>query len=143
MDAKQIIMNYTVPPGLDDLETLAQAILEVMPDELVEYIENLSVVVEDFPDDATQSDMDVDDPYELLALYRSASELTPGVNKKQADGDDILLLFRRPILDVWCENCEDITGLLREVMIEEIARAHDFSDGDIDDMTSRHYQQIL
>jgi len=143
MDAKQIIMNYTVPPGLDDLETLAQAILEVMPDELDEYIDGLSVVVEDFPDDATLSDMDVDDAYELLALYRSGSEVTPGVNKKLADGDNILTLFRRPILDVWCENCEDITGLLREVMIEEIGRANEFSDSDIDDMTSRHHQQIL
>ena len=143
MDAKQIIMNYTVPPGLNDFETLAQAILATMPDELLEHVESLSVVIEDFPDDAIQSDMDVDDPYELLALYRSGNEVTPGVKKKTAEDDDVLVLFRRPILDVWCENCEDITGLLREVMIEEIARAHDFPDGEIDEMTSRHYQQVL
>ena len=143
MDAKQIIMNYTVPPGLNDFETMAQAIFETMPDELLEHVENLSVVIEDFPDDATQSDMDVDDPYELLALYRSGNELSPGVQKKTAEEDDVLVLFRRPILDVWCESCEDISALLREVMIEEIARAHDFPDSEIDDMTSRHHQQIL
>ena len=143
MDAKQIIMNYTVPPGLNDFETLVGAILETMPDELVEHCEDLSVVVEDFPDDATQADMELDDPYELLALYRSGRELSPGVEKKDADNEDALVLFRRPILDVWCENCEDITGLIREVMVEEIARAHDFSDAEIDEMTSRHHQQVL
>jgi predicted Zn-dependent protease with MMP-like domain len=143
MDAKQIIMNYTVPPGLNDFETLVGAILETMPDELVEHCEDLSVVVEDFPDDATQADMELDDPYELLALYRSGRELSPGVEKKDADNEDALVLFRRPILDVWCENCEDITGLIREVMVEEIARAHDFSDAEIDEMTSRHHQQAL
>jgi len=143
MDAKQIIMNYTVPPGLSDFETLAQAILEVMPDELQEHVEDLGIMVEEFADDAMQSDVGVDDPYELLALYRSASDLSPGVQKKQPDGDDILILFRRPILDLWCESCEDITALLREVMIEEIARAHDFPDNEVDEMTSRHHQQIL
>ena len=143
MDAKQIIMNYTTPPGLNDFETLAAAILESMPDELEEHCEDLNVVVEDFPDDATQADMELDDPYELLALYRSGSELSPGVEKKGADDEDTLILFRRPILDVWCENCEDITALIREVMIEEIARAHDFPDDDIDEITSRGNEQIL
>ena len=143
MDAKQIIMNYTTPPGLNDFETLAASILQVMPDEIEEHCADLSIIVEDFPDDGTQSDMDVDDPYELLALYRGGNEVTPGVQKKQADSDDALVLFRRPILDLWCENCEDLTALIREVMIEEIARAHEFPESEIDEMTSRHHQQIL
>lgn len=143
MDAKQIIMNYTTPPGLNDFEVLATAVLEVMPDELLEHCADLEIVVEDFPDDATQADMEIDDSYELLALYKSGSEVSPGVEKKASEDKDVLVLFRRPILDVWCENCEDLTVLIREVMIEEIARAHDFSDGDIDEMTSRHHQQIL
>ncbi|MFK7838786.1 MAG: metallopeptidase family protein [Bdellovibrionales bacterium] len=141
MDAKHIIMNFTVPPGLNDFETLIQSCLEAMPDEILEFINNLEIVVDDFPDDAIQSDMDIDDPYELLALYRSGSEVSPGIEKKQSDSEDILSLFRRPILDVWCENCEDITTLLRDVIIEEVARAHNFSDAEIDDMTRRHHQQ--
>lgn len=143
MDAKQIIMNYTTPPGLNDFETLAEAILQAMPDELNEHCEDLSVVIEDFPDDATQADLELDDPYELLALYRSGKELSPGIEKKTSEDEDTLILFRRPILDVWCENCEDITGIIREVMIEEIARAHDYPDDEIDDMTSNVRQQIL
>ncbi len=137
MDAKQIIMNYTTPPGLNDFETLVGAILESMPSELSEYCGDISIVIEDFPDEATQADMELDDPYELLALYRSGKELSPGVEKKTTSDEDQLILFRRPILDVWCENCDDITVLIREVMVEEIARAHDFPDEEIDNMMRR------
>ncbi len=143
MDAKQIIMNYTTPPGLNDFETLAVSALDALPDELIQCSENLRIAVEDFPDDATMTDMGVEDVYELLAVYKSAKELTPGVEKKQNSGDDSLFIYRRPILDLWCENCDDLSLLLREVMIEEIARAHDFSDDDIEDMTSRHHQQMF
>ena len=143
MDAKQIIMNYTTPPGLNDFETLATTLLQAMPDELVDKCEDVDVVVEDFPDEAMQADLDLDDPYELLAFYKSGKELSPGIEKKTADEDDTLVLFRRPILDIWCENCEDLTSLIREVMIEEIAKALEFSEGEIDEMNSRHYQQLL
>lgn len=143
MDAKQIIMNYTTPPGLNEFETLIGAIMQAMPEELAAQCENLSVSVEDFPDDAIQTDMELDDPYELLALFRSGNEVSPGIEKKTADSDDMLIIFRRPILDLWCENCEDITNLLREVMIEEIAKNFDFSEDEIDEMTSRHHQQLL
>ena len=79
----------------------------------------------------------------MLALYRNGSEVSPGIEKKEADDDDTLFLYRRPILDVWCENCEDITSLIREVIIEEIGKALNFSEEEIDEMTSRHHQHLL
>ena len=143
MDAKQIIMNYTTPPGLDDFATLADMVLQSLPEELEEQSEDLQIVIDDFPDDAVQADLDLDDAYELLALYRKGSEVSPGIEKKEADDDDTLFLYRRPILDVWCENCEDITSLIREVIIEEIGKALNFSEEEIDEMTSRHHQHLL
>ena len=143
MDAKQIIMHFTTPPGLNDFETIAQAVIEGMPDELEEYCDDLQILVEDFPDEVMQSDLEVDDPYELLALFRSGKELSPGVEKKEGKEEDVLLLFRRPILDLWCENCEDITALIREIIIDEVARANDFNDDEIEEMSGRHNQQVL
>lgn len=143
MDAKQIIMNYTTPPGLNDFEILATTLLQAMPEELAEQCGDLAVLVEEFPDEAMQADLELDDPYEILALYRSGKELSPGIEKKTANDDDTLVLFRRPILDIWCENCEDLTALIREVMIEEIAKALEFSEAEIDEMNGRHYQQML
>ncbi len=144
MDAKQIIMTYTAAPNMDDLLVLANEILDVaIPEELQEFCETLVLQMEDFPEDTVQRDLRVDDPYELLALYKSGAEISPGVEKKGANDDDVLILYRRPILDMWCESGEDLTVLLRHTIIEELAQNFEFTDDEIDEFTSRHYQGML
>lgn len=142
-DRDQIIMNFSVPPGADDIEVIAVAALASMPDELAEYCENLAVKVEEFPDDAIQHDMELEDPYELVALYHSGSQIAPGVTKKTANDDDVLLIFRRPLLDVWCETGEDLNILIRQVLIEEIGHNFEFSEEDIEEMVQRHIQGLI
>lgn len=138
MNQHRIIMNFTMPPGLDDLETMAAEICAGLPEELDVHCENLSVRVEDFPDEALQMEQELEDPYELVALYRSGKEISPGVQKKVANDDDVLFIFRRPLLDLWCETQDDLSMLLREVIIEELATSFDFSEDEIAEMAARH-----
>lgn len=143
MDQKQIIMNFSVPPGLDDIAVMAKEILESFPEELVEFCEDVVIEVEDMPDEVTEQDLDLEDPYELILLYKNGKQVSPGIEKKVANDDDVLVIFRRPLLDMWCETGEDLAAVLRQAMIEEIGSVHDFSDEEIDEMTSRHYQGML
>ncbi len=143
MDQHRIIMNFSAPPALDDIETIAKDILTSLPEEILEYCETLAVQVEDFPDDVIQSEMELEDPYELVALYRSGKEISPGVERKVANDDDVLILYRRPILDLWCEAQDDLTSLIREIMIEELGNNFDFSEEEIEEMTARHHQGML
>ena len=136
-------MNFSAPPSLDDIETIAAQLLENLPEEILECCETLAVQVEDFPDDATQAEMEIDEPYQMVALYRSGKEISPGVERKVANDDDVLFLYRRPILDLWCDTQEDLTNLIREVMIEELAQNFDFSEDEIEEMTARHHQGML
>ena len=138
-----IIMNFAAPPSIDDVDGIARQVLETLPDELAESCEDLTLKIEEFPDETLEQDMGLESPYDLLALYRSGNELAPGVQKKNLQDDDTLILFRRPILDLWCETCDDLSNLVREVMIEEIARAHDFSDEDIRKILKAHHQGLL
>jgi predicted Zn-dependent protease with MMP-like domain len=138
-----IIMNFSAPPSVDDIETIAKELLETLPEELAECCETLAVQVEDYPDDATMAEMELEDPYEIVALYRSGKEISRGVERKVANDDDVLLLYRRPILDLWCEMHEDLTSLIREVMIEELAQNFDFSEDEIEEMTARHHQVMF
>lgn len=137
MDCKQIIMNFTTPPSLDDLEVIAKDAMELIPAELSRFCEDLEIKVEDFPEDSVLEDMQIDDPYELVAVFRSGSEIAPGIKKKVSTEDDALLLYRLPILDLWCETGEDLSALVRQAIINEIAQNFDFSDEEIDDMTRR------
>lgn len=140
---QQILMNFTCAPMDDDILSIANAQLENMPDDLADHCEELTIVVEDLPDEATESDLELDDPYELLSLYKAGKELSPGVEKKVANDDDILILYRRPLLDSWCETGEDLTQIIRDTMIEEIANHFEFSDDDIENMSAQHYQGML
>lgn len=135
---QEIIMNFSTPPTADDLVILTRQTLEVLPEELSSRCENLVLIVEEFPDDAVAQDLDIESPYELLALYHSGKEISPGVQKKIANGEDKLVLYRRPILDVWCESGDDLGVLVREIVIEELARGLEFSDDDIQDMIVRY-----
>ncbi|MCD8563126.1 MAG: metallopeptidase family protein [Alphaproteobacteria bacterium] len=140
-EVQKIIMNYTTPPTHEDLEVLAAECLLNLPDELHEYADGLAVAVEDLADESVAHDLD--DPYEMIALYKSGSEISPGVVKKMANDDDVLMLFRRPLLDLWCETCDDLSVLVRQIMIEEIGRHFEFSDDEIDEMVARHFQGLF
>lgn len=143
MEQHRIIMNFSAPPSTEDVETIAGEILATLPEEILEYCENLAIQVEDFPDEATQAEMELEDPYELVALFRSGKEISRGVQRKVANDDDVLLLYRRPILDLWCETQEDLTNLIREIMIEELGNNFDFSEDEIEEMTARHHQGMF
>ena len=142
-DQQRIIMNYTVPPSAEDLEVMAASALEHMPEELSEYCEGLAVQIEDLADELIEQELELETAFDLPALYRSGKEISPGVEKKTANDDDILILYRRPILDLWCESEDDIAAIIRQVMIEEIARHHDFSDEDIEELSETHYQGMF
>lgn len=137
MDAKQIIMNYSVPPSADDLEAMAAAVVEGLPEELISGCEDLVVSVEEFPDEATEQELELEDPYELLVLFRSGKEISPGVERKMADEDDSLVIFRRPFLDLWCESGDDLTGLLHQVIAEELGKNFNFSEDEIDEIAEQ------
>ena len=136
-------MNFTVPPSPDDLEAIAQDVLANLPEELLEFCDGLALQIEDIADEALEDELDLDDPFELVALFRSGKQISPGVESKVANDDDILILFRRAILDMWCESGEDLTQVVRDVMIEELGSNFDFSEDEIEDMSKRHHQGLL
>lgn len=143
MDQQRIIMNFSVPPSTDDLEVIARDALDNLPEEILDLCEALSIAIEDFPDEATEAELEIDDSYELMALYRSGKQISPGVERKVANDEDVLVLYRRPILDMWCETGDELSQVVRDVMIEELGNNFDFSDDEIEEMARRHYQGML
>lgn len=143
MDRRQIIMNFTVPPSAEDLAVIARDALDSLPEELLEFCEDLDLSVEDMAEDAIAAELGFDDPFELFALFRSGGEISPGVERKTTKEDDTLFLFRRPILDLWCESGEDLGVTVRQIMIAELGQNFDFSEEEIDEMTRRHCQTLL
>lgn len=120
-----------VPPSLDDLERMAKAALAGIPAELRRHIENVVMRVDEFPDAETEAEMGLETPFDLLGLYRGVSIGHKSVIATP-DDVDMIFLYRRPILDYWCETGEELADVIRHVLIHEIGHHFGFSDDDME-----------
>ena len=124
-------------PSLDEFAALAEAALQALPARFRELVGEVEMRVEDFADDEVLDDLGIEDPFELSGLYqgvdlshRSVFELQPGPSR--------IHLYRRPILDEWCERGDVALGqLISHVLVHEIGHHFGLSDADIDAIESQ------
>ncbi|CAA7614942.1 conserved hypothetical protein [Magnetospirillum sp. LM-5] len=129
----RLIPPHSVPPSLDDLETIAQAAFAEIPAELRAYAADIIIRVEDFPDEEVEQEMELESPFDLLGLYRGVSMADQSFTETQPRSDvDMIFLYRRPLLDYWCETGEDLSGLVKHVLIHEIGHHFGLSDDDME-----------
>ena len=124
-------MSERTPPTLGDIEELANRALGSIPRRLKQHIGAVMIRVEEFPDEETEEAMGLDSPFDILGLYRGTSLLHKSVSYPRPNVD-MIFLYRRPILDYWCETGEDLARLVRHVMIHEIGHHFGFSDEDME-----------
>lgn len=132
LERRRIVMNFSTPPGQDDLHAVAVTVLDNFPDELAAFIEDMDLLVEEFAPREVMDELDIDSEYDLLAVYRDQAEKIPGVVAKNTHDARRLTIYRRPCLDLWCDTEEDLVALIRNVIISEIAQSNGFSDEEIE-----------
>ncbi|MGH6912658.1 MAG: metallopeptidase family protein [Geminicoccales bacterium] len=124
---------YAEAPDLAAVDALARQAIGTIPEPLRQHVRNVVIQVRDFPDDATLDEMDCETPFDLLGLYRGIALGEKGVSHVPHDVD-LIFLYRRPILDYWCETGEDLAVIVRHVIIHEIGHHFGFSDEDMERM---------
>lgn len=121
---------YNLPPSAEDIGDLADRALAAIPSRLRARVRGVSILVEDAADDDTLRELGLENGWELTGLYR-------GTPLGEKDGGavphapDLILLYREPILLEWIETGGDLFGLVRTVLIHEIAHHFGFSDAEI------------
>ena len=123
-------MPDRLPPSLADLEELAQRALDTIPRRLKQHLGPVVIRVEEFPDEETEETMGLDSPFDILGLYRGVALPHKSISDPRPDLD-LVFLYRRPILDYWCETGEDLASVVRHVLIHEIGHHFGFSDEDM------------
>ena len=124
------------PPNLAEMEAIARDALATIPDELRRHVDGVVIRIEDFPDASTQREMRLDSPFDLLGLYHGVSLDRKSVTETPEDVD-MIFLYRRPLLDYWCETGEDLVHVVRHVLIHEIGHHFGFSDADMQHIEDR------
>ncbi|HEX2114592.1 MAG TPA: metallopeptidase family protein [Alphaproteobacteria bacterium] len=120
-----------LPPSLADLEALATEALRTIPEVLRQHVRDVVIQVQEFPDEETEREMDLETPFDLLGLYRGV-DLTRQSISDVRTSPDMIFLYRRPLLDYWCDSGEDLARIVRHVVIHEIGHHFGFSDEDME-----------
>ncbi len=121
---------HLLAPDLDQIEAMARAALAGIPQALRRHVRNVVLRVDDFPDEDTCREMGLRSPFDLLGLYRGLPIEAKGDNPPVSDVD-MIFLYRRAILEYWCETGEDLASIIRHVLIHEIGHHFGLSDEDM------------
>jgi len=125
------VSGFGAPPSIADLEALAERALATIPAELRRHMGRVVIHVVEFPDEETEEEMELESPFDILGLYRGVALPRQSVMDPRAE-PELIFLYRRPILDYWCETGEDLAHLVRHVLIHEIGHHFGFSDEDME-----------
>ncbi|MEQ1890300.1 MAG: metallopeptidase family protein [Alphaproteobacteria bacterium] len=118
---------HMLAPSLDDIAEIGSAALARLPQQFLENISEIIIQAVDFPDEETCLDLDVESPFEILGLYAGV-DLTSKSILDQPSGPDVIFLYRRPILDCWCEGDDSLAEIITHVLVHEIGHHFGMSD---------------
>lgn len=121
----------TTAPDAADIEAMALAAVEALPEAFRSHARGVALRVEDFARDEVLDDLGIEDPFELTGLY-DGIPLTEKSVSDQPHHPDAIWLFRRAILDEWVSR-GDVTldDLVAHVLVHELAHHFGWSDDDI------------
>ena len=123
--------GQTLPPTLADIDALAQAAVERLPEQFRRFLGPVLLRVEDFPDTDVMREMNLETEFDILGLYQGRHV---GMKGDEPTGalPDIIFLYRRPLLEEWCESGDSLEALVSHVLVHEVGHHFGLSDADME-----------
>ena len=122
---------FAHPPSLEDLAAIARTAIANLPPDFRRHVDPLAIRFEEFPSEEVERDMKLDSPFDLMGLYDGVPLTVRSVSDPGEGHPTVIVLYRRPILDYWCESGEDLIHLVRHVIVHEIGHHFGLSDADM------------
>jgi predicted Zn-dependent protease with MMP-like domain len=119
-------------PTSEDIDTLAQAAFARLPQSFRRRCEGLIIQVVDFPDDETLDEMGVESEFDLLGLFRGRGLAQRGAVEETGALPNMIWLYRRPLLDFWCDGEDSLGAVVTHVLVHEIGHHFGLSDADME-----------
>ena len=117
-------------PDAATIEAMAREALARIPQPFAEHLADVVLLVEEFAGDETLDAMGIDDPFALTGLYHGR----PIGEKSSFDSGglpDRIHLYRRAILDEWCETGVSLQALVAHIVVHEVGHHFGLSDDDM------------
>jgi len=120
-----------ISPSLDDIERLARAAYDRLPEYFRRLCANLVIRVLDFPDEETLDAMNCETDFDLLGLFTGIGMAQDAAVTPTGRIPNMIYLYRRPLIDYWASHEETLGHLVTHVLIHEIGHHLGFSDADM------------
>jgi predicted Zn-dependent protease with MMP-like domain len=104
----------------EEFEKVVVDELDLLPDEMVDGLENLVFVVEDRPEDGS---------LDLLGIYEGVA-LTERDRYGFGELPDRIVLFREPLLDI-CDDLDQLRDEIHVTLVHEIAHFYGIDDAEL------------
>ena len=109
-----------------EFEALVERALRTLPRRFKERIANVAIVVEDWADDETLRELDIEPPDTLYGLYRGI-DLTHRDTSYGNVLPDTIHIYQGPIEED-CADAAEMTELVRDTVIHEIGHYFGLDD---------------
>jgi predicted Zn-dependent protease with MMP-like domain len=76
--------------------------------------------------------MGAETEFDLLGLFRGRGLAQRGAVDETGALPNMIWLYRRPLLDFWCEGDDALGAVVTHVLVHEIGHHFGFSDGDME-----------
>ena len=130
-DARTAALAAAHAPSGADIDALAHAAFTHLPAHFRGLCDGLVIQVVDFPDDETLDEMEAESEFDLLGLFRGRGlPHRPAVEETGAL-PNMIWLYRRPLLDFWCEGEDTLGAVVTHVLVHEIGHHFGLSDDDM------------
>ena len=119
-------------PSLGDIEALAEETFAKLPAEFRALCEGVIIQVVDFPDEETLEQMEAESEFDLLGLFRGRGLAHRGAVDETGALPNMVWLYRRPLLDFWCEGEDTLGAVVAHVLVHEIGHHFGLYDDDME-----------
>jgi predicted Zn-dependent protease with MMP-like domain len=121
-------------PDIAAFEVLADEAFRGLPESFRTMCAGVVVKVDDFPDDETLVEMEMETPFDLLGLFRGVGLAQASATLQTGQHPNMVWLYRRPILDYWAEHDETLGHIITHVLVHEIGHHFGLSDADMEEL---------
>jgi predicted Zn-dependent protease with MMP-like domain len=119
-------------PTSEDIDRIAREAFDRLPQEFRRLCDGLVIQIHEFADDETLDAMGIESPFDLFGLFRGRGLAHSPAMPPTGAEPNMISLYRRPLLDLWCEGEETLEAVVEHVLVHEIGHHFGLSDDDID-----------
>lgn len=118
-------------PSLVEMEIMATAAYEKLPEKFRDLCKGVIIHIDDFPSNEVVADMKLESEFDILGLFQGVG-LPFQSDAAPSPMPNMVWLYRRPILDYWAEHDETLGHLITHVLVHEIGHHFGLSDDDME-----------